>query len=269
MKILYLIVILTLISINGISQTIRLDTYLESSPVSLHNYENPQSEIIENLSYLEKVNFEQKLMWRKRYNAKGKEKDGYWFHSAYVVDSMVGVKFIGTDINMIHETFSSHRWNHFRQWNCLRLGAALSVEYNPFSLSAQTVEFHKYLNFNIYVDYLHNSKTSRGDTKTQYRKNSWGLKSYYDLKKRIFIDFKYKPSKILWVHLRYKRSIYDFEYYSFTLEWELNPNGYSNCKVENTRDIYKGLSIFSGIEYNKTNESYLFNVGLHFSYLNH
>ena len=261
--------ILILLSVTAFSQTVRFDTHLEGSPVSFNKQTDP--EIIEprNFSYLENLDFEQKIFWRKRYNNEGVEKDSYWFHSVYLTDSMVGIKLIGLDVNFMHEEFDTERWNYFRKWNCIRMGTAISIEMNPFEEHHAVEDYYKYINPSFYINYLHISKLTRGDMRTKYRRGAWGIKLYVDARKRAKMSLQIKPLDFVWVHFRFKHNIYDQKFYSVFVEWELNPNGYSNCKVENTRDLYKGLSVFTGLDYNYSNQSYMLNIGMHFSYRNH
>jgi len=269
MKTLYLIIVILLLSLNSFAQTIRSETYIEGSPVSYYSNTDPENIKPNKVSFLDELNFEEKLYWRKRYDKEGQEKDSYWFHSVYLKDSMLGAKLIGIDFNFLHEKFEKNSWNKFRQWNCMRAGAALSIEYNPYEDLYPINESFKYINANIYFKFMHISKSSRGDKHTKYRRGTWGLELYRDLRKRTTILLRIKPLNFVWVNLRYKRNIYNEDYYALLFEWELNANGYNNCKVANTKDLYKGLSVFAGPEYNTTIQSFLLNIGLHFSYRNH
>ncbi len=269
MKSKYIIFFILVYSINTLAQTIRTETYIEGSPVSYGLKVGQENQIKQDFSILENLDFEQKVYWRKSYNNDGLEKDAYWFNSAYVKDKMVGIKLIGIDFNFLHEKFNKVSWNAFRNKNCIRAGGALSLEHNPNYDFYPINKSYKYINIDIYLKILHRSKLSRGDKHTRYRKGTWALQFYRDVRKRKSIIFKIKPLNFIWLSLRYKKSLYRQESYAFLIEFELNPDGYNNCKVESTKDVYKGLLIFAGPEYNSTLQLYSLKFGMFFSYRNH
>ena len=269
MKSNYLVFFFLGFTISVFSQTIRSETYIEGAPVSYGTHIDSENLSEEKMSLLDDFDFEQKLYWRKRYNNEGQEKDSYWFHSAYVKNKMLGVKLIGLDFNFLHERFNNNSWNAFRDENCVRAGASLSLEYSPYYEPFPINEAYKYVNIDIYLNFLHIAKFSKGDKRTRYRKGTWGMQFYRDVRKRKYVVFKVKPLNYVWLNFRYKKNLYQQELYTFLIEWELNANGYNNCKVESTKNIYKGLVVFAGPEYNRTLKMFLLKIGMNFSYRNH
>jgi hypothetical protein len=244
------------------AQTIQSVTNLESSSITYHP-ENSQ------INYLDNVYFEQSLFWRKRYNKQSLEKDSYFFNSLYLKDSVLGVKYFGFDFNFMHEPFDNSRMNYFRKWNCIRLGFSLSAEHNPFEIFHPINEIYEYLNANIYLKYYHIPKSSRGDKTTKYKKWAWGFFIEAEYFGRIYADLHIKPFNYLWLHVRYRKELYDDKYAALIFEWELNPYGYENCKVESSKDIYHGITLFAGPEYNLYRKTYMLNFGISMKFRNH
>ncbi len=255
-----LLVILISSIINSFSQcNIRSITNFESSTVTYN---------MEKYNYLDNINFEQSLFWRRRYNSDGQNHDSYFTNSIYFKDSVVGIKYFGFDMNFMHEKFDNLRMNEFRMWNCIRLGFALSTEINPFEEEVNPNQVYNYLNGNIYVKYYHIRKSARGDKTTKHRRGTWGFYLNYDYFGRIDADLHIKPFSYLWVHTRYRKDLNN-SYVGMIFGYELNPYGFENCLGESTRDTYNGVLVFAGPEYNLTTKSLSLNIGIKLDFRNH
>jgi hypothetical protein len=214
--------------------------------------------------------FEQSLFWRMRFNKSGKEKDSYFFHSIYFRDSVVGVKLIGFEFNLLHEAFeSSRRLNKFRHWNIIRLGMSINAEHNFWHEYYAPEDAFEYFNANFYMKYYHIPKRTRGDRTTKYTIGAWGFIFDYDFHSRIYGDFFVKAFPLTKVHFRYKRHKDYAQLFGLLFEIELNMYGYDKHGVESTKDIYNGTSLILGLEYNDLLSSVFFNFGIKMDYRNH
>lgn len=243
------------------AQTIRSVTDLETSAINF----NPKTS---QFNYLAPIRFEEKLFWRKRYNKENQEKDSYYYHSIYFKDSVIGLKYFGFEFNFLHEQFDKTWLNVFRKWNSIRMGFSLSVEYKPFKTLYPINQSYEYLNAELYLKYYHIPKSTRGDRTTKYTRGAWGFLVNLEYFGRIVIDFKAKPFSYVWLHARYKKD-FDEKYVSFLVEFEINSRGYDVRKVESTKDLYNGITLFLGPEYNLDNQNYALNLGLKMDFRNH
>ena len=261
-KILWIFLFFVLLKPFALAQNVRSITQLENAFVS--HYPDADEYL-----FFGDLNFEQSLMYRKRYNSSGKGTDSYYFNSLYFKDSIAGFKYLGYEFNLMHDPFEDSRiLNVFRKWNIIRLGGALSVEYNPHN--AFPDDYFDYLNANIYIRYFHIKKSARGDKTTKHTRGSWGFLANGEFKGRFSFDLQYKPFAYLWLHGRYKKDmVQNDQKYAFLFEFELNKYGYKKNRTESSKDIYNGLTLYFGPEINITHNSYSINLGLKMDFRNH
>lgn len=244
------------------SQNVRSITRFETAAVS---YYQPQDQYL----FLGDINFEQSLLYNRRYNSTDKEVESYFYQSIYFKDSVAGFKYLGFEFNLLREPFEdSPGLNYFRKWNRIRIGGALSVEYNPHK--AFPDDYFDYLNGDIFIKFFHIRKSARGDRTTKSTRGSWGFYADGEFLGRVYIDAYYKAFSYLWIHTRYKKeSITNDKKIAIILEFELNKYGYKKNKVEFTKDTYNGITLFVGPEYNANKLSYSINLGFKMDFRNH
>jgi len=243
-------------------------TSLSASPIYFTNQ----------MSFFDNMYFSESFSWRDKYNANGEKKDCYYSHSVYIKDSELGLRLFSVDFNPFYDKFETYGLNQFIRRNKMRMRFSLLMEYYPFDNyyinSESTKVFSKFrtyydmVNIDMYVRYTHISKTARGDTRTGQRKGSWGFVFWGDLKRRMMFDFQVKTGAYVWTKFQYKKE-YSGKKMAFLFEIQLNKNGYAHATTESSKDIYKGLSIVLGPEYNMTHQYYSFNLGIKYNYRNH
>ena len=239
------------------AQTVRSTTNLETSS----DFYRP--------IYLANSQLEQTIFWRKRYNKQGQEKDSYFFHSIYFKDSLVGVKLLGFEFNLMHERFEKSRFlNKFRQWNIIRIGGAIGAEHIFWNDYHSEEDLFEYFNGNIYLSYYHIPKKTRGDRTTKNTRGSWGFLVDVEFNGRYFLDFYIKAFPYTKMHIRHKSDRIKRKYYALLFEFELNEHAYNINRVESTKDIYSGVSLLLGFEYNPIVKLTL-NLGIKMDYRNH
>jgi hypothetical protein len=226
-------------------------------------------------SYLSRTNVDQTIYWRKRYNRDSQEKSVYNFHSIYKRDSILGIRLYGIDIDMMSEKFEKRKANTFRYWNKIRLGFSLMIEGNPKHEMYPIEEFYYYIDAEIYFSYLHLPKSARGDRETKARRGAYMLfimanssqrmDSYY-LKMDAY--FKVKPFQNVWLNLYYHQE-YLVQRVSILAEVELNKRGYDKTKVESSKDLYRGITIFGGPEMNVDTKQISLRLGMKCDLRNH
>ncbi|MBN2667950.1 MAG: hypothetical protein JXR60_01870 [Bacteroidales bacterium] len=256
---LYIIFALLIICTDTGAQTVRSKTYLDASTLAYRS---------DKINYFQYLTFEETFLWRRRYNREGLEKDSYFFHSVYTQDSAVGAKLIGFEFNFLHERFDKNRWNHFRDWNKIRMGMALSFEYIPFEPLLPVEDIYQYVNANIYLKFLHICQSCRGDKTTKFRRMSWGFLINVEYFGRVHAELSIKPLKYVWITGRFRKTLHD-RYYGLFFELELNHHGYDVSRLESTKDIYNGVTVFAGVDYNETRSFFAFNLGLKMDFRNH
>jgi len=222
--------------------------------------------------------FSESFSWRDKYNAYNEEKDCYYSHSIYIKDSELGLRLFSIDFNPFHDKFETYKLNQFIRRNKVRMRFSLLMEYYPFDQyyvnPENTHVFSKFrtyydmINMDMYIHYTHISKTARGDYRTKQRKGSWGFVFWGDLKRRVLFSFQVKTGAYVWSKFRYKKE-YSGKKMALLFEIQLNKDGYSHTITESSKDIYKGMSIVLGPEYNMTSQSYMFNLGIKYNYRNH
>jgi len=216
--------------------------------------------------------------WRDKYNAYNEEKDCYYSHSIYIKDSELGLRLLSIDFNPFHDKFETYKLNQFTQRNKVRIRFSLLMEYYPFDdyyvnpenthVFSKFRTYYDMINMDMYIHYTHISKTARGDYRTKQRKGSWGFVFWGDLKRRMLFTFQVKTGAYVWSKFRYKKE-YSGKKMALLFEIQLNKNGYSHTTTESSKDIYKGMSIVFGPEYNMTYQRYVFNLGVKYNYRNH
>ena len=216
--------------------------------------------------------------WRNKYNAYNEEKNCYYSHSLYIKDSEIGLRVASVDFNPFYEKFETYSLNQFARRNKMRIRFSLLMEYYPFDnyyinaedshVFSKIETYYGMINMDMSIRYTHLSRTARGDNRTMQRKGSWGFVIWGDLKRRYDFMFKVKTGKYVWVVLDYKKE-YSGKKMSFLTEIQLNKYGFSHATTESSKDLYKGLSIIIGPEYNLTRNYYSLNVGVRYNYRNH
>lgn len=246
-----------------LAQKLRSITNFETSTVSY------QAET-EEYWYLDNINFEQMLYYRRTYNKEFQETDSYYYNSVYFKDSLVGAKLIGIDFNLMRDPFEdSPRLNYFRHWNIIRIGGFFGAEYNPFEGPYPVEESYQYINGGGYIRYYHIKKSARGDKTTKYRRGDWGFFAEGEFKGRVFVDLHVKPFPYLWIHGRYKKEKQlNIKYFALIFEFELNQYGYDNRRAQSNKDLYNGVCLSFGPEYNLYNSSFSLNIGLKMDFRN-
>jgi len=211
---------------------------------------------LKKITYGDKMSFDQTFYWKKHYNSEDHEKTVYNFHSLYKRNSVIGVCVYGIDIDMMSDWFEKSKENKFRYWNKIRMGFKLLIEVNSHYLVSPWKKFYRYLNGEIYLSYLHLPHQARGDQTTKYRKGSFMLfaltspsQQLQNLNYQKFVGYmKYKAIGSTWFKAYYHQD-YGVDYMGISIEVELNKRGFNQSIVQSSRDIYRGWTIFGGMEF--------------------
>lgn len=221
------------------------------------------------VKYGEILNLEESLYYRNRYNGESKEKSLYNIFSLYKRNAFVGLCPYGMDIDMMKEYFEKSRGNNFRYWNKIRMGFKLLLEVNLIDSAESALD---YLDGEIYFSYLHIPHGARGDQTTKARKGSFMMYILATPSLRGLGYMKFNVGSV-WIKLYYrqeKKRLRELEYYSgINAEVEVNRNGYNRSIVESSRDVYRGLTLFAGPEYNIKLNRIIMNIGISITTENH
>ena len=219
-------------------------------------------------STLKQLSFNETIYWRKRFNSESQLKTVYNFCSIYKLDSIVGIKIYGMDVDLMSEKFDTRKSNSFRYWNKIRVGFVLIMERNIYFPPLPPEKIYGYLNGEAYFSYLHIPHQSRGDRATKSRRGSIALFLSATPTRKILAYAKFKPFGNVWIGASFKQRFPIPKICIFT-EIELNQKGFDKTKVESSKDLYRGFTIFCGPEYNLTNKSYSFSLGIKYEGRNH
>jgi len=246
------------------------------SPVVFPSSSNSLDEI--KLFNFDDLYINESFSWRDKYNSYNEKKDCYYSHSLYIKDSELGLRIFSIDFNPFHDKFETYKINQFIRRNKVRMRFSLLMEYYPFDKyyvnPESTHVFSKFrtyydmINMDMYIRYTHISKTARGGSRTKQRKGSWGFVFWGDLKRRALFSVQIKTGAYVWTKVRYKKE-YSGKKMALLFEIQLNKDGYSHTITESSKDMYKGMSIVLGPEYNMTYQRYMFNLGIKYNYRNH
>jgi hypothetical protein len=222
-----------------------------------------------NTRFGERMNIDESMYYRNRYNGRDKEKTIYNIFSAYKRSEVIGMCPYGMDIDLMSEQSEKRKLNTFRYWNKIRLGFKFLIETNP-KYSAESIL--DYIDGEICFSYLHLPHDARGDQTTKARKGSFMMFIMATPSERGIAYMKYNVGST-WIKVYYrkeKRNLHELEDAAgITAEVEVNRNGYNRSLVQSSRDIYRGWTLFGGPEYNMKLSRIFLNVGILITTENH
>lgn len=258
----FVFIILSFVS-NGYSQLLlRTNTSFDFSAVIFNSDSR-------NLSYLEKINAEESVFYRKRFNKQSKEKTVYNIFSVYYKNTTIGFCPFGIDADLMSEHFNRNKANTFRYWNKIRMGLKFLFEKN---INDPNEMILNYIIPELYFSYLHVPHLARGDLTTKARKGSLFIFVMTTPTKRSLTYFKFNVGSA-WIMPYFKQEsiVYNNMENSagLNIEFEINRNGYNHSKVESSKDIYRGITIKGGPEYNLSAGEIIFNLGISVTTENH
>lgn len=219
-------------------------------------------------STLKQFSFNEIVYCRKKFNVENKPKTVYNFFSIYKLDSIVGAKVCGIDMDLMSEKFDTRKANSFRHWNKIRIGFSVIMERNIYFPPLPLEKTYGYLNGEGYLNYLHIPQKSRGDRATKSHRGSIMLSISATPTRRILGYVKYKPFGNVWIGASFKQRFPIPKLGLFT-EIELNKRGYDKTKTESSKDLYRGFTIFGGPDYDIKNKNYSFSLGIKYEGRNH
>ena len=274
MKLVLFTLLVVLCALQGNAQTLlfRSSTLLEGDCFSA-------SADFKETSYLSETNIDQTIYWRRRYNGDSQDKTVYNLNSIFKRDSMIGVRLYGIDIDMMSDVFEKNSANTFRYWNKLRLGVTLILQKNPKLPEYPFDQFYNYFNGEIYLNYLHLSQHARGDRMTKSRKGSFMMFFLITPTFRMDVHCKINLGGV-WMKGYYHQeygNIWVKEYWNtisrprvgLCAEWEINPRGYDKTKVHSSKDLYRGLTLVFGPEYDLHTSKISIRLGMKWDLRNH
>ena len=205
------------------------------------------------------------IYYRTRYDSDGIEKSRYSIFSIYQRDSILEFCPYGLDIDVLHEKFGNGKGNTFRYWNKIRMGFKILIEESIYERA--TEDFWYYLNGEVYVSYLHLPQSARGDHQNKSRKGSVMMFARATASKRYLCYIKYSFGST-WIKGYYKKEQYT-NYVGTFIEIQLNKKGYTRSFVGSSKDIYHGITVFGGPEYDLTHSQITLNLGFKITTENH
>lgn len=219
--------------------------------------------------YLEKLNFEESFYYRNRYNKESKERTVYSIFSIYKKNSSVGICPYGIDFDLMSEHFQKKKANTFRYWNKIRMEFKFLIEKNLNDPDELPID---YIIPELSFSYLHLPQSARGDLTTKARKGSFMFSISVTPLKRSLTFIKFNVGSI-WIKPYFKQESIVFNQMEnssgVSVEIEINKNGYNLSKVESSRDIYRGITLFGGPEYNFSQSRIFLNFGVSVTTENH
>jgi len=269
MKKLVFLLVMLVCALQGNAQLLLRTTFTgDISAISLgSDFKNP--------SYGEKPDLEESFFYRKRYNREDREKTVYNLFSVYKRNAVVGSCIYGLDIDMMSENFERSKPNTFRYWNKIRMGFKLLVETNP---GYKNLPLIGYLNAEFYGSYLHLPHSARGDQTTKERKGSFMLfllttpssfTQFFETNSLTkFLGYMKYNAGSVWIKA-YWRQGQTVGYTGMQAEWEINPKGYGGNKVESSKDTYRGITLFGGLEYQVQPNRISMTLGVYITSENH
>ena len=268
MKVLYqwkflTLFLLTLFALNSNAQILlRTNTDLYLSAVSI-------DKDLKNFDYAEYSYFEETLNYRKRYNKYGGERSVYTIFSVYKKFNSYGVCPYGLNFDIMSERFNKNKANTFRYWNKIRMSLKLLIEKNVKDPTELPINyFIPEMNFS----FLHIPHSARGDQRTKSRKGSFMFIFTVTPTKRILTCMKFNVGSVWIVPYFKQEAVIVNNMKSFAgldVAFEINKNGYDRNRVESSKDIYRGITLTCGPEYNLSVSRIIFNIGLSISTENH
>lgn len=224
---------------------------------------------LKNKEFGERFNLEESLYYRSRYNGQSKEKSHYNIFSVYKRNSHFGICPYGIDVDIMSEKFEKNRANTFRQWNKIRMGFKLLLE-NDLNDSDQYG--WDYLDGEMFFSYLHLPRTARGDQTTKARKGSFMMYLQICPSMRGTAYMKLNVGSV-WIKTYYRQEKNYLKELDnsvgLNIEIEINRNGYNRSIVESSRDVYRGVTLIIGPEYNLKFQRIFLNIGISLTTENH
>jgi len=224
---------------------------------------------LKNISYGERYNFEESIFYRKRYGSGDKEKTVYNTFSAFKRDALVGFSPWGMDVDILSEKFEKCKGNTFRYWNKIRMGFDFIIEKD---LNDSAKSFINYIKGKVFFSYLHLNRGARGDQTTKARKGSFMMYLSVTPLQRNYFYMKYNVGSA-WIKTYYTQDhsfLNGWEYATgISAEFEINRNGYNHSIVESSKDVYRGVTLFGGPEYNIKLNRIFVNLGISVTTENH
>ncbi|MBU0627446.1 hypothetical protein KKH82_08840, partial [Patescibacteria group bacterium] len=219
----------------------------------------------QSISFGQSTNLEESFYYRQRYDKNGLEKSRYNIFSMYKRGEMLGFCPYGKEIDLMNENFEKSKGNTFRYWNKIRMGMKILVEESAYERA--TEELWYYLDGEVYLSYLHLPRTARGDQTTRVRKGSFMISVLATPSRRFLGYMKYNVGST-WIKTYYRQENY-ISYVGIYIEIEINKKGYNRSLVASSRDIYRGITLFGGPEYNLTQSQISLNLGISITTENH
>ena len=221
------------------------------------------------LGYVDRFSLEESFYYRKGYNKDCKEKTMYNIFSLYMRNQVFGLCPYGLDFDVLSERSEKSRGNTFRYWNKIRMGFKLLVEVNPKISALSPIDF---LDGEIYFSYLHLPHGARGDQTTKARKGSFHFFILATPSQRGLAYMKFNVGSV-WIKTYYRQGKFNFREFEYTTglttEIEINKNGYNRSLVSSSRDVYRGITLIFGTEYNIKWNRVFANFGIMITTENH
>lgn len=224
---------------------------------------------LKNFNYGERINVEESMYYRSRYGNDDKEKTVYNVFSIFKRDEVLGICPYGMDIDILSEKFEKNRANTFRYWNKIRMGYKFIFETD---LNDTNQSFINFLKGEVYMSFLHLPRSARGDQTTKARKGSFMIFGSVTPMQRVYAYMKFNVG-YAWIKPYYSQDqsfLSGWEYKAgLNVEVEVNKNGYDHSIVQSSRDVYRGLTVFGGPEYNIELKRIFLNIGVSVTTENH
>ncbi len=241
---------------------IRTNSYIDLSAIS-------SGTDLKNVKYGERVNIEESIYYRNRYSKEGKERTVYTIFTIYKKNSYIGICPYGIDFDLMSEHFQKNKANTFRYWNKIRMGFKMLVEKN---LNDRNEKVYDYFIPEAYFSFLHLPHSARGDLTTKARKGSFMFYFMIAPTKRALFCIKQNIGSV-WIKPYFKQESIFFNQMEnssgINMEFEISHNGYNHSIVQSSRDIYRGIMLFGGPEYNFSLNRIFLNIGFLITTENH
>lgn len=263
LKIILSIIIISIYTLNCNAQLLlRTTSTADFSAVSINSS-------FKNMNYADKWNLEEAFYYRNRFNKQSQEKSVYSIFSIYKKGTSVGFCPYGIDVDLMSERFNKNKANTFRYWNKIRMGFKFIIEKN---LDDSVETLIGYIIPELYFSYLHIPQSARGDQTTKARKGSVMFFLMITPLKRSLTYVKFNVGSV-WIKPYFRQEEITFNnmenFSGVTVEVEINKNGYNRNKVESSKDVYRGITLFGGPEYSLTNSRIFMNLGISINTENH
>jgi len=249
--------------LNANSQTLlRTNSAFDFSAISVNSGFN-------NFNYADVINFEESIYYRRKYNKESKIKCSYFIFTLYKKNSSIGICPYGIDFDLMSEHFKKNKANTFRYWNKMRMGLKFVFDKK---INSPEIKLFDFIAPELYFSYLHLPHSSRGDLTTKARKGSFMFFLMVAPLKRSLVYTKFNVGSA-WIKPYFKQEsirFYNMENSAgLNVEFEINKNGYNKSCVQSSRDIYRGITVFGGPEYNLSQSRIFMNIGVSITTENH